>query len=432
MPLSPLLSNTPHATGNFHERQPLSPLREGFFNRIRKTSFSKPPELKTEIEALVASSKRVYKCKTPEGKDLARLLFTCGKEEATSGKENSVPALKKSCLKNELEKQFAAEFTFRKKDAKEGDGYDSWDDDWSDDEVGADDKVDSDDEACAKEMPNQPQKSTLEQEDIDLTWKALEEHFSLEEDDEAKTEVPFQRKRLDAAAEKELTMQMLIADRKQEAAAIQENFDHLAVGEIFEDARGVMIDLPWAEGGNLEDFLKKEKLSEEGRMDIALQVTKSLVQFHQLGYLHGDVKLPNFLVFKEDEKLKVKISDYDMSEKAPFFKNSKQALIGSDCYRAPEIFEESQNITQAFDIFGLGVVLAHLLKNADPEKLTGVGIFNNDLENYKERLSTSIETGLASKDPVSNLIRSCLEFDTEKRPSASQVYEQLQQLKPRV
>ena len=64
--------------------------------------------------------------------------------------------------------------------------------------------------------------------------------------------------------------------------------------------KSTTIKMPLAQG-NFEDEIQKANLPFQQRLNYGLQFLKGLTTLHATGYVHGDLKLTNLLVFKTKE-----------------------------------------------------------------------------------------------------------------------------------
>ena len=83
------------------------------------------------------------------------------------------------------------------------------------------------------------------------------------------------------------------------------------------------------------------------------QILDGLAYIHEQGYVNRDIKVENIFV---DQNGKIKIGDLGFCQ----FTQSNELIygnVGSDRYKAPEIFEKANYRGVQADIFALGVTL---------------------------------------------------------------------------
>jgi serine/threonine protein kinase len=100
--------------------------------------------------------------------------------------------------------------------------------------------------------------------------------------------------------------------------------------------------LEYAESGNLKVFLNGagEDLTTHTLVDFACQAAMGLEALHQALICHGDVKTSNCLVFKENDRWRIKVSDFSESvvaEQADDSFLSLQCRFGTRFLNAPEL-----------------------------------------------------------------------------------------------
>eukprot|EP01017_Pseudomicrothorax_dubius_P030905 TRINITY_DN388_c0_g7_i2.p2 TRINITY_DN388_c0_g7~~TRINITY_DN388_c0_g7_i2.p2 ORF type:complete len:110 (-),score=25.49 TRINITY_DN388_c0_g7_i2:429-758(-) len=72
--------------------------------------------------------------------------------------------------------------------------------------------------------------------------------------------------------------------------------------------------LEYAKGGTLLDLLmKKKKLNEVEAAAIVKSIAHSLVEMHQNGIIHRDIKLENIYFTSKFDEIATKLGDFDLS-----------------------------------------------------------------------------------------------------------------------
>ena len=151
--------------------------------------------------------------------------------------------------------------------------------------------------------------------------------------------------------------------------------------------------------------------------DIIFQMMISLNFFHQIGYIHLDIKPTNYLV---DAKGNLQLTDFSLS-----IKNSeKDKLInlyeyeGDSKYISPEVFyKQKDKINNKTDIFSLGLSLYEILSEID------LPLNGNEWQNIRKTGIDDISLKLINKkfgekdgEKFVNLIKIMTNVDSSFRP----------------
>ena len=117
----------------------------------------------------------------------------------------------------------------------------------------------------------------------------------------------------------------------------------------------------------LGEFLRTESVVYENLRSICFDVGRGLHAIHREGWVHGDLKLDNILLFKEGGKLVPKICDFGLSqspqdEEAPYRGSSGWAPLKGSQRLAP-------GHTQQCDIFAYGLIIWSIFTEASDSPL---------------------------------------------------------------
>ncbi|XP_038896342.1 mitogen-activated protein kinase kinase kinase 3-like [Benincasa hispida] len=126
--------------------------------------------------------------------------------------------------------------------------------------------------------------------------------------------------------------------------------------------------LEYDAGGSLIDLIRRrEKFPEVEVKEYLKMILRGLCCIHERGYVHGDIKVDNILVFPDDTgKVKLKIANFGLSKKCDEFEevaistNAKPRFRGTPKYISPESILFGK-INTSLDIWSLGCVLIEMI-----------------------------------------------------------------------
>ncbi len=127
---------------------------------------------------------------------------------------------------------------------------------------------------------------------------------------------------------------------------------------LLTEKKGYLI-LEYCPGGDLFDYASdrdRYNISSQAKREFCRKLLQALVNIHQKGIVHGDLRLENVLVMTEEE-WSCKVGDFGLSASA-----EKQLVIGGDRYMwSPEKIENengtlSKDVLKKSDVWCLGVV----------------------------------------------------------------------------
>lgn len=184
---------------------------------------------------------------------------------------------------------------------------------------------------------------------------------------------------------------------------------------IYEDSLAIHLVLELIEGGDLFDHIihsNERKLKENEAIDLFEQMLQALCYLHEeLHVVHRDIKPENFLIFKEQNRIGIKLIDFGFAIRAAPGEAMGQQL-GTPHYTAPEIFEK-QPYTNKVDLWSVGVVLYNMINGTQP--------FSGDIETIHEQvLHKEIDFSGFQNEQLRNLCMNLLERDPQKRYTAYQ------------
>ena len=140
-------------------------------------------------------------------------------------------------------------------------------------------------------------------------------------------------------------------------------FNHpnlIMVTEIFESDNNYYTIMDYCEGGELFNYIVKNKyLSEREASFFYYQIISGLEYIHSLGIVHRDLKPENLLLTKDHI---LKIIDFGLSN---YFKEGQNELLytpcGSPCYASPEMVTGNNYDGVMIDIWSTGIILFAML-----------------------------------------------------------------------
>jgi serine/threonine protein kinase len=166
-------------------------------------------------------------------------------------------------------------------------------------------------------------------------------------------------------------------------------------------------------GGSISQYAGS--LDEQQIWEILKQTSSGLENLHSKRLIHRDIKPENIMIDSDSSAGTVyKITDFDTVASMDFTKTRMNA--GSQSYQAPECFDGSIVATDEtkLDIWALGASVYELV--------TGVTPFNNygGLSQGAGYQIPDIQQNISRN--LKNLIYSCLDPDSNNRPSAMEIY----------
>ena len=203
-------------------------------------------------------------------------------------------------------------------------------------------------------------------------------------------------------------------------AALLRQLDHANIVKFYgyeTTAEHLGFVMEYMDGGSLADLCELEgSVSPEKATSLMIQVCKGMEFAHSKNVIHRDLKPENILLNTDG---RVKVADFGVA-KALAEKSAASTTIGTPYYMAPEQFDGKYGIS--VDVYALGCIFYHLLKGAPP--FTGT-----HGEVVKGHLMKAPQIPAHWPQPVSELLKTCLAKDPDKRPAdAGQLLEQIKLL----
>lgn len=167
-------------------------------------------------------------------------------------------------------------------------------------------------------------------------------------------------------------------------------------------------------GGDLSKAYVNSKTppSSEQLAKIGMQLFRGLKTFHDLGYVHRDLKPDNLLLTANNGD--IRIADLGTVS----MHGERDTFAGTPAYTDPATLFKTQVLDKQSDIWSCGVVLYEIKYGT---RLFGECKTAETMRAKAERISKEL---LSSSDPVDQLIAKMLQINPQDRPSATALYAQ--------
>ena len=172
--------------------------------------------------------------------------------------------------------------------------------------------------------------------------------------------------------------------------------------------------------GNLFEFLhnsKKKpfgKLSDNLMLQIAYEIAIAMSYLHSRNITHCDLKSSNILL---DQNYHVKISDFGLSRMVNILSlNETKGKFGTTHWMPPEIMK-AKRYEEASDVFSYGMILWEMLTG----KVPYYGMNPNQIIGLVADCKKIVEVPKVGNYAMRKLIKSCISYFPEKRPSFERI-----------
>lgn len=155
------------------------------------------------------------------------------------------------------------------------------------------------------------------------------------------------------------------------------------------------------------------------RLKIGLLILQKLIELHEKGIVHRDMKREN--VFLELNKSILEIFDYGISKMND--ENDEDIFVGSPGFIAPEVYA-GRGTNYKSDVFAVGVMIASLFNAHEPEQ-DEYSSKEYDFENIFN--DNKITLTQLEKNNLLEILKKMTHKDVEKRYDAKEAYRALHQ-----
>jgi serine/threonine protein kinase len=135
--------------------------------------------------------------------------------------------------------------------------------------------------------------------------------------------------------------------------------------------------LEFVDGIDLYDYIeRKGRLAPEESRRIVIQAVQALDHAYKQGITHRDIKPSNFLLTRDHDRMRVKLTDLGLARKADeddFRVTRAGSTVGTVDYLAPEQARDSAAADIRSDIYSLGCTFFHMLTGNPPFPEGGLG-----------------------------------------------------------
>ncbi|XP_071033835.1 serine/threonine-protein kinase Nek8 isoform X3 [Parasteatoda tepidariorum] len=219
---------------------------------------------------------------------------------------------------------------------------------------------------------------------------------------------------------KEINMHDLTASERQLAineVSVLSMLNHeniVSYYDSFEEDGLLMIEMEYADGGNLAQYLAQMKTSLDEK-DILLffkQIVSAIKHMHDHNILHRDLKTANIFLTKDGA---VKVGDFGISKMLTTKQGGAMTVVGTPYYISPEMCE-GKFYNQKSDIWALGCILYEMAcqqKTFEGSNLPA--LVNKIVKGQFAPVRGNYSPGFKQ------LIRDLLQRDPDMRPTATEI-----------
>ncbi|GAX82215.1 hypothetical protein CEUSTIGMA_g9643.t1 [Chlamydomonas eustigma] len=214
-------------------------------------------------------------------------------------------------------------------------------------------------------------------------------------------------------------------------AQLMKNYNHpnvLPLYTSFVSGQDLWMVMPFISGGSVLHIIKyayPEGLDEIVIATIMREVLKAIDYVHRQGGIHRDIKAGNILVDKDG---KVYLADFGVAtslERAGSWsqdKSNRMTFVGTPCWMAPEVMEQTAGYDNAADIWSFGISMLEMAHGHAPfAKFPPMKVLLMTLQNPPPTLDDKGKKHFSKA--MRDVVSKCLQKDPRLRPPASQLLE---------
>ncbi len=144
--------------------------------------------------------------------------------------------------------------------------------------------------------------------------------------------------------------------------------DHIVtIHNVDIDHNPPYVEMELLRGGTLKTFLKREKLTWDEVLRLLKPLVEALAYAHHQGVVHRDVKPAN-VMFAGTEWETLKLVDFGLAYWTETERLTKNRIVGTPAYMAPEQARGEEGITAQADVFALGLILFEAIIGYNPQQ----------------------------------------------------------------
>lgn len=180
--------------------------------------------------------------------------------------------------------------------------------------------------------------------------------------------------------------------------------------------------MPLAEN-DLQKLMKLPSFNENQRIKVLWDITNGVHFLHENGYLHLDLKPMNVLLFKHDNNILAKITDFGLSLILETENKYYPSELVTVTHRAPEILAGGRLYSKDSDIWSLGIIFLEVLSGGKPlhREFTEKKVIHFNKRYLSDQNIEATLRGYIPDRKWDNLIKGMLDFDPDNRITTDEI-----------
>jgi len=175
------------------------------------------------------------------------------------------------------------------------------------------------------------------------------------------------------------------------ACAALDHANICTIHEIDEAQEQIFVAMGYVEGQSVRDRIASGPLKLNEAMDIAIQVTQGLLEAHEKGIVHRDIKSANIMVTPKGQ---AKIMDFGLAKVGKGSVITREGTtLGTAAYMSPEQ-ARGEVVDHRTDIWSLGVVIYEMITGRRPFKADYEQAVVYSILNEEPEPITALRTGV--------------------------------------